>query len=143
MGIVRVAAVVVFLLTLAGVRADDPAQAAAPEDSAAAITYLLDYAAKSDCTFIRNGKEYDGQRAAEHLKTKLDYYRKDIKTAEDFIRLAATKSQLSGQPYLIRTKAGEELRCDTWLSGVLAEYRKARAVKPTAPAPPKATEPPR
>ena len=133
---------VMLLLALAGVRADDQAAPATPTgDAAAAIAYLLDYVAKSDCTFIRNGTEYDGKRAAEHLRTKRDYAKKDIKTAEDFIRLAATKSLQSGQPYLIRTKAGDEIRCDAWLTGVLTAYRKELAAQP--PAPPKAVEPPR
>jgi Family of unknown function (DUF5329) len=93
------------------------------------IAYLLAFVAQSDCTFIRNGQSYTGKRAADHLKSKYEYYKDKIATPEDFIRLAATKSMLSGKPYLIRTTEGKELRSDEWLKQILEEYRKTRKDK--------------
>src|ERR1051325_1945796 len=52
----------------------------------------------SDATFIRNGREYDCHAAAKHMRDKWNYGKKEIKTAEDFIEKAASKSSISGQP---------------------------------------------
>ena len=93
------------------------------------IRYLLDYVAKSDCTFIRNGTAYDGKKASEHLESKYKYFKKEIVTPEDFIRLAATKSLLTGKPYMIKTKDGTELRSDDWLKKILEDYRKTQKEK--------------
>src|SRR5262245_11444481 len=69
--------------------------AAALEDTEKAISYLLDYVSRADATFIRNGQQATGPQAADHLRQKWDYFRKSIKTPEDFIQLAATRSELS------------------------------------------------
>jgi hypothetical protein len=51
----------------------------------------------------------------------------DIKTPEDFIRLSASKSLLSGKPYLVRTSDGKETRLDEWLTEALEAHRAAAA----------------
>jgi hypothetical protein len=56
--------------------------------------------------FIRNGTEYDGAKAAAHLRTKLGYAGKRITTAEQFIDKLATASSMTGKPYLIRFADG-------------------------------------
>ena len=43
--------------------------------------------------FIRNGSEYDGKEAAEHLRMKLQNALV-VETADDFIRLCASKSSI-------------------------------------------------
>ncbi len=96
------------------------------EDLNRTVTYLLDFVAKSDCTFIRNGKSYPPKEASEHMKGKYEHFKKEIKTAEDFIRLAASKSLVSGQPYRVKTKDGKEIECATWLGKILDDYRKSR-----------------
>ncbi len=96
------------------------------KDTDETIAYLLAFVAKSDCTFIRNGQSYTGKRASDHLYSKYQYYKDKIATPEDFIRLAATKSMLSGKPYMVRTKEGKELRSDEWMKQILEEYRKTR-----------------
>jgi hypothetical protein len=88
------------------------------------IQYLLDHVAKSDVTFIRNGKSYQPQKAADHMKAKADHYKKEIKTPEDFIRLAGSKSRISGQVYLVKTKEGKEIPCADWLTKILNDYVK-------------------
>jgi len=50
------------------------------EDLNQTVTYLLDFVAKSDCSFIRNGKSYPPKEASEHLKGKYEHFRKEIKT---------------------------------------------------------------
>jgi hypothetical protein len=90
------------------------------------IAYLLAFVATSDCTFIRNGQSYTGKQASMHMQDKRRYFKDRIVTPEDFIRFAATKSLQTGQPYVVRTKEGKELRCDEWMKKVLKEYRKTK-----------------
>ena len=56
--------------------------------------------------FIRNGSEYNGKQAADHLRLKLDKAGTRVKTAEDFIRACASSSSMSGKPYQIRYADG-------------------------------------
>ena len=56
--------------------------------------------------FIRNGSEYDGAKAAAHLRDKLDYAGARIKTAEQFIDKLASASSMTGKPYKIRFADG-------------------------------------
>jgi hypothetical protein len=100
----------------------------AAEDTGKTITYLLDYVSKSDLTFVRNGQDATGKQAAAHMRQKWDYFRPRIKTPEDFIRLAATKSELSGKLYLVRFKDGRESPAGEWLTKVLADYRKEKSL---------------
>ena len=88
------------------------------------IAYLLKYVEQSECTFIRNGKEHSPSEAVAHIKKKYEYYKKKIKTAEDFIRLTASKSMISGKPYLIKTKEGETVPSKEWFLNALSQYRK-------------------
>jgi len=95
-------------------------QAESLQDS---INYLLDYVAKSDVTFIRNGQTHTPQEAGNHIKAKYEHFKSEIKTPEDFIRLSASKSLLTGQPYFIRTKDGKQIRLDAWLTEALRKHR--------------------
>ena len=88
------------------------------------IKYLLDYIAKSDATFIRNGQAHTPQEAVNHIKAKYEHFKNEIKTPEDFIRLSASKSLLTGQPYLVQTSDGKQRRLDEWLAGALKEHQK-------------------
>jgi len=97
--------------------------AATYEDLNETIGYLLDFIANSESTFIRNGSSYPPKKAAEHIQAKYDYFKKEIKTPEDFIRLAASKSEFSGRPYLVRTKDGKEVETADWLRKALNDYR--------------------
>lgn len=87
------------------------------------IDYLIDYIAKSNATFVRNGTSHASAEAVEHIKAKYAHFKDRIKTPEDFIRLSASKSLLSGKPYLVRTDEGKEMRLDEWLTAALKEHR--------------------
>ena len=87
------------------------------------IQHLMTYVAGSGLIFIRNGEQYNATEAAEHMDKKYQHFRSDIETPEDFIRLCATKSLLSGVPYLVIDAQGNELRTSTWLKTELASYR--------------------
>ena len=113
------------LLASAFVSAFAPAEATA-ESLEQTIRYLLDYVAKSDATFIRNGQTHTPQEAVNHITAKYEHFKAEIKTPEDFIRLAASKSLLTGKPYLVRAPDGKEIRLDVWLTDVLKEYRASK-----------------
>src|SRR5205807_6960942 len=77
--------------------------APAAESLEQTIAFLLHRIESADATFIRNGQTHTSQEAAAHVRAKYEQFKGQIKTPEDHIRLAATKSLLTGQPYLVRT----------------------------------------
>ena len=79
--------------------------------------------------FIRNGSAHDGKAAAQHMRRKWKAGEKQIKTARDFIRLAASASSKSGKPYVIRFKDGREVESGTFLTQKLDEMEKGAAEK--------------
>ena len=97
-----------------------PAQGANVE---AEIDHLLTFIAGSPCAFIRNGVSYDGAQAVDHIKDKYEHYRAEIRSAEDFIALAASKSAMSGKPYLVQCDAAE-MPAAEWLTQELSAFRQ-------------------
>jgi hypothetical protein len=86
------------------------------------IRHLLDFISGSSCVFIRNGDRYPAVEARAHIERKHQHIGDRVRTAEDFIAYAATKSSISGEPYLVR--CGErELPSAAWLKEELARYR--------------------
>lgn len=100
------------------------------EDLQAVIEHLLRYVRTSEVVFIRNGKEHAPADAADHIRKKYEHYKEKIKAPEDFIRLSATKSMMSGKPYSIRLPDGTVMTTKEWLEAELARYRAARAAPP-------------
>jgi hypothetical protein len=92
-------------------------------DTAAEIDHLLLYVGKAKVTFIRNGQEYTPTEAADHFEKKRQHFVKEIKSAEDFVALAATKSMVSGQPYLVKIRDGHSRECGLWLIEELQRFR--------------------
>ena len=86
------------------------------------IVHLLQYIESSDCIFIRNGEEYSAAEARAHIQKKYDHFKNRVKTTEDFIKYAATKSSMSGVPYMVRCN-GQEIRNTDWLSTELQKLR--------------------
>jgi hypothetical protein len=71
------------------------------------IDRLVAYVAGLEgAVFIRNGKEYGPTEAAKHLQDKRERAGSRVNTADDFIRLCASHSILSGDAYLIRFADG-------------------------------------
>lgn len=87
------------------------------------IAYLLHYIETSHVTFVRNGTTHTPAEAGAHVKAKYDHFKGQIKTPEDFIRLSASKSLLTGQPYLVKTEDGKETHLDAWLTEALRQHR--------------------
>ena len=87
------------------------------------IDHLLQYIETAGCTFHRNGKLYDSQDASEHIRKKYAHTKRWIKTSEDFILYAATKSSVSGRPYQV-TCDGIEMETAEWIADELDRFRK-------------------
>jgi hypothetical protein len=99
---------------------------AADSDSMEArkIDYLIaSVETLKDAQFIRNGTSYDAKSAADHLRLKLRTAGSRVVTAEDFIRLCASVSSVSGTPYQIRFADGRVLSSEAYLRQKLAEFR--------------------
>jgi hypothetical protein len=104
-------------------RAEGPAVDAALE--ARKIEYLIgSVAALSNAVFVRNGSEYGAAAAADHLRTKLRAAGGHVVTADDFIRLCATRSSLSGEAYQIRYGDGRVVSSEAFLRERLAAWHE-------------------
>lgn len=86
------------------------------------IHYLLHHVETANATFIRNGTEHTPAEAVAHIKAKYEHFKSEIKSPEDFIRLSASKSLLTGKPYLVRTPDGKEIPLDAWLTEALQQH---------------------
>jgi len=118
-----------------------PCAQAAPTASAVdEVNYLLGFIGRSGCKFFRNGSWYDSHRAQSHLRDKYNYLAAHgrIKTADDFIEQAATRSSMSGIEYQIQCEAGPAVPSNRWLRTALLEYRSSVGLH----AIPKSTVPP-
>jgi hypothetical protein len=116
------------------------AQAAPPSAAVAEINYLLGFIDRSGCKFYRNGSWYDAHRAQSHLRDKYNLLtaRDRIKSADDFIEQAATKSSMSGKEYQIQCGAGPAVSSNRWLHTALIDYRSSlnQRAKPAPPSTP-------
>ena len=86
------------------------------------IDHLLEYVENAGCEFIRNSKSYNGAEARAHIQRKYNYFKGRIKTTEDFMAYAATKSTMSGKTYKVRCN-GREMSCAEWLRIELERFR--------------------
>jgi len=95
----------------------------------AEIDQLLSSLKGSGCKFQRNGSWHDAAAAAEHLETKRTYFKRQdrIHSAEDFIRLAATESSMSGKAYSVACPGKPEVPSATWLEAELGRIRAKSA----------------
>ena len=98
--------------------------ASRPTGEQAKIDWLLKEIGDSKAVFIRNGKEYEADKAVSHLKTKLLFAGGRVQTARQFIVGVASHSEASGKPYEIRLPDGNQQKLETWLLERLAVYEK-------------------
>lgn len=112
--------VLASLLVLAGVTPGGANTATEQE-----IGHLLGFIEQSGCSFIRNGKTYSAAQAREHITKKYTYLKTRIKTAEQFIAYAASKSSVTGERYSVSC-GGETLSSKSWLEAELKQYRQRR-----------------
>lgn len=70
-------------------------------------------------TFMRNGRGYSAKAASNHLRLKLRTMGDRIKTAKDFIELCASKSSMTGEPYLIGLADGSIIKSELFFNDKL------------------------
>ena len=100
----------------------DVVQAAAPALDAQHIEALIRAVeALPNAQFVRNGAAHAPKAAAEHLRLKLRESRGRCATAEEFIRLCASRSSVSGKPYEIRFSDGSVQTSEAFLRARLKE----------------------
>ncbi len=91
------------------------------------IQHLLTYIEQCSCQFYRNGTWYQDTKAArKHVELKYDYFAKKgrVNSSEDFINRCASKSEISGKPYMVKCGDGSPLSVGQWLSDELQRYRR-------------------
>ena len=98
-------------------------QGSGSESTRQIVLYLIDVVAHSELTFIRNGEEHTCAEAARHMARKYEYFKGKIKSAEDFIHYCASKSLVSGEPYLVSTRQGS-VPVEKWLGHILLEHEQ-------------------
>jgi len=114
-------ALAVFMLLVS-----DPGSAEPTDEVNVTIQYLIESVSGSSLTFFRNGSSYTPGEAAEHMNRKYQHFREKIDTPEEFIELCATKSLLTGKPYLVVDGQGKERRTSDWLRAELAAYQERK-----------------
>lgn len=85
------------------------------------IEYLIKSVEEMSARFIRNGSEYEPQKAADHLRLKLSKAKSRIKTAEDFIQYCGSQSSMSGEKYRIKFADGRVIEAEVYLREKLKE----------------------
>ena len=64
--------------------------------------------------FIRNAQEHTVDEAITHLTGKWETMKIQIKTAQDFIAIVASRSSTTGKPYLLKLADGTIMRSQEW-----------------------------
>lgn len=96
------------------------AWAISPVETAKIEALIAHVAALQGARFIRNGDAHPPAEAADHLRMKWEKAGKRVQTAEDFIRLCASQSYLSGKPYQIQLANGQVSDAGPYLRRQLA-----------------------
>ena len=91
---------------LAGVAGATPS----PSEDTVIQTLIQRVEKKSDMVFVRNGNEYNATDAASHLRSKYDYFKAQIVTAEDFIDRCATRSEMTKIAYKVKLAGNAAMR---------------------------------
>lgn len=100
-----------------------------PAPVRAEIDALLGRLQSSGCQFNRNGSWYSGADAKSHLLRKLEYFegKTTLRSAEEFIELAATASSSSGKVYQVKCDPQPAVESRTWLTQQLTQLRHGAA----------------
>lgn len=108
-----------LLLAMHCIRAEEPASVPIPKSEDEKIAALLAAISSSKLTFIRNGDDHTGAEAAAHLRDKRGKAKDQVKTAKQFIELCATKSEFSDKLYEVKLEDGKTVPLAGWLTGLL------------------------
>jgi len=87
------------------------------------VDYLLTTIGSSECVFVRNGKEYNAEKAEAHLRMKFERGKQYAPTTEQFIQRLASKSSMSRKSYFIECDGEARVPSGQWLTHLLNDYR--------------------
>jgi ribonucleotide monophosphatase NagD (HAD superfamily) len=91
------------------------------------INHLLQYIATlKQAVFIRNGSEHSATEAAAHLEKKWKQAKSEVITAEDFIQKIASRSSMSGKPYLVSFGPNKTFSCEMLLQLELKKLQEGK-----------------
>ena len=95
-------------------------------DTKKEIWHLFEYLEKSNCDFNRNGSWYKPNEAVQHIKKKYRYLVKRglINSTEQFIDRAASRSSISGKPYMVKCDPLEPIETSIWFTEELQRFRE-------------------
>ena len=94
-----------------------------PEIQVAEVNHLINFVRTSDCILNRNGTDHSGEKSVAHIQKKYDYFRKKIRSTEDFIEYSATKSTMSKKYYTVTCPSQKAIHSQDWLLMELARFR--------------------
>ncbi len=97
-----------------------------PDAQTSEVERLLKYVGQSGCSIERNGKLHPAAEAADHIRKKYAHFRDDIKSTEDFIELAASRSELSKKPYRVICGTQRPVMAKQFLLDELKRVRDSR-----------------
>jgi len=109
---------VMALLSVPALNAD------VPDSQQHEVLHLLEFVRTTSCRLERNGKQYNGAEAFDHIQKKYRHFRDEITNTEQFIEKSATRSAVSGAYYYIHC-GGNNRKTGGWLLDELARYRQA------------------
>ena len=95
-------------------------------------TLIQRVASHKSMEFIRNGEPHDAAEAAKHLQAKYDHFKKEIVTAEDFIRLCGTRSEVTKVPYKVQFGDKSMRNASDFLTEELRQVRRQARRAPAA-----------
>src|SRR5215471_16993327 len=80
---------------------------AMPPAERSRVDRLIQYVeSRTDLAFVRNGTSYSSKDAATFLREKMSAMGGNVTTALQFVEQIASKSSMSGEPYMIRYPDG-------------------------------------
>jgi hypothetical protein len=89
------------------------------------ITALIDRVQQmTTMKFMRNGEEHSSVDAAEHMQAKYKHFRREIVTADDFIERCASRSEVTGEPYMVKLADGGTREANALLKQELRAMRR-------------------
>ena len=81
----------------------------------------------TEAKFRRNEEEHTVDEAVAHIRSKLEWKRDEIETAEDFIRIVGSRSSVSDEPYVIEFSDGTTKNSEDWFREQLDRIEKLSA----------------
>jgi hypothetical protein len=96
-----------------------------PEEHRVIQTLIERVGKTTAMTFLRNGNPHTAAEAAQHLQAKYAHFKDRIVTAEDFIDLCASRSEMSGKPYMVKMGNDVPVEASAFLTKELRAVRSA------------------